>query len=205
MPHSRNRADGLLACCGAASIATIWAVKLGLSEGAAAVTRWCCLLLVPAVQGLDAEIGSVRGELKELSGLIKAQEEGLQDFKEVRGAGPSYSSQQLGVSTPAMHTASTRSSCSGGAGVRAETLLVGPDDASTGSAVLHQHPVNCRATAGCCVPGLACSHSSGLQKSQKLLKATDIVVKVYKRNRLWRQNMQSEWGLQQPVTAYLQC
>jgi len=35
------------------------------------------------VQGLDGEIAFVRGELKELSALIKAQEEGLQDFKEV--------------------------------------------------------------------------------------------------------------------------
>lgn len=33
-------------------------------------------------QGLDGEIAFVRGELKELSALIKAQEEGLQDFKE---------------------------------------------------------------------------------------------------------------------------
>ena len=64
---------------------------------------------MPVVQGLDAEIASVRGELKELSGLIKAQEEGLQDFKEVRMAGERH------VNTPAMHTASAESSCSGGA------------------------------------------------------------------------------------------
>lgn len=36
------------------------------------------------MQGLDGEIAFVRGELKELSAMIKAQEEGLQDFKEVR-------------------------------------------------------------------------------------------------------------------------
>jgi hypothetical protein len=35
-------------------------------------------------KGLDAEIAAVRGSMKELSGLINSQQEGLRDFKEVR-------------------------------------------------------------------------------------------------------------------------
>jgi hypothetical protein len=35
-------------------------------------------------KGLDAEIAAVRGDMKELSGLIHSQQEGLRDFKEVR-------------------------------------------------------------------------------------------------------------------------
>lgn len=49
------------------------------------------------MQGLDAAIAAVRGELKELLGMIRSQEEGLQDFKEVsaregQGLGPAQTS-----------------------------------------------------------------------------------------------------------------
>jgi hypothetical protein len=42
----------------------------------------CCAVC----QGLDAEIQSAWGDLKELSGMMQAHEGGLQDFKEVSGA-----------------------------------------------------------------------------------------------------------------------
>lgn len=57
---------------------------VGMFSYASRVLLLCCVVWG---QGLDAEISCVRGELKELSGLIKAQEEGLRDFKEVREGG----------------------------------------------------------------------------------------------------------------------
>lgn len=59
-------------------------------------------------------------------------------------------------------------------------------------------PISCCSAQLLCPTAVCCDRRvphPGLQKSQKLLKATDTVVKVYKRNREWRQNMQREWGV----------